>query len=102
VGEYIGLFMRYGPTALVMVVLLMMERFRGEQKIMQNDRQSLQKALEVDKEAFEDKLKELKADIDDVKGSITWSDTCEAKHKEIDRRLDRVEHAANGTLRRNK
>lgn len=36
-------------------------------------------------------INDIRKDVDDIRRNITWMDTCEAKHAEINRRLDKVE-----------
>lgn len=43
---------------------------------------------------------ELRETVKDVRNSITWSDTCNERHEDIDRRLDRLETIMNGRLTR--
>jgi len=33
----------------------------------------------------------LKSEVKEMKESMTWGETCKTKHREIDRRLDKVE-----------
>ena len=40
-------------------------------------------------------VKNLQEDVRDIKTGITWGDTCEQKHTEVDRRLERLESNVN-------
>lgn len=45
-----------------------------------------------------DKITVLQQSLEDAKSKITWGDTCDQKHSEIDRRLERLErHVLNGS-----
>ncbi|MFC1511632.1 hypothetical protein ACFL5H_00355 [Candidatus Latescibacterota bacterium] len=45
-------------------------------------------------------IKELKADIGELKEGKRWTETCESTHKEVDRRLNRLETVINGIGKR--
>lgn len=41
-------------------------------------------------------IERIEKSLEDMKNSITWGDTCEKLHAEINRRLERVENRQNG------
>lgn len=43
-------------------------------------------------------IAQLRKEMSDMKNSITWGDTCNTKHEEINRRLDRLERLENGVV----
>jgi len=57
---------RYGTPVLVLGMLVFLERINA-------------------------KMDTIREDIQEIKAGITWSDTCAARHEEINRRLDAVE-----------
>lgn len=45
------------------------------------------------------RLNNAEEDIRNIKDSVRYKDTCNATHKEVDHRLDRLEVATNGRLK---
>ena len=47
---------------------------------------------------FTEKIKNNKEDIDDLKGTVRYKDTCDSVHEGINKRVSRLETCANGNL----
>jgi hypothetical protein len=45
-------------------------------------------------------LFDLRRDVKELKQHITYADTCKAIHRGLDARIDRIERAMNGALKR--
>jgi len=57
---------RYGTPLLVLGMLVFLERINAKMDAIQED-------------------------VQEIRRGITWNDTCEARHEEINRRLSRLE-----------
>lgn len=44
------------------------------------------------------RITDLQDDVSEVKDGKRWTETCDKTHQEVDRRLDRLERFANGSL----
>ena len=47
-------------------------------------------------ERIHTKISVIQDDVREIKEGITWKDTCEQRHSDIERRIERLEHALNG------
>jgi len=63
--ELLGL-VKFGTPLLVLGMLLFLERINST-------------------------VNTIKEDVEEIKNGITWEDTCNAKHEEINRRLNHLE-----------
>ncbi|MCE5248978.1 hypothetical protein LLG96_02030 [bacterium] len=72
-GDYVELLtlVSTGTPLLVLGMLLFLERIHTKISVIQDD-------------------------VREIKEGITWKDTCEQKHCDIERRIERLEHALNG------
>lgn len=62
---------RLGTPALVLGMLLLLERING-------------------------KVNDIQGDVRELRHNITWKDTCDARHEEINRRLGAVDRVSRG------
>jgi hypothetical protein len=46
------------------------------------------------------KINTLQKSVDELKSGKRWTETCEETHKEVDRRIGRLEGFANGSLKK--
>lgn len=44
------------------------------------------------------RIKTIQADVSELKSGKRWTETCEATHMEVNRRLDRIENLTNNIL----
>lgn len=95
--------LRIGGFPIVLIgLIVVVERLRATvdslKEAVKDDRDARERSEESIRAYIRDELVKLNAELEEFKQRITWKDTCQQKHGEIERRFGRLEKWANGGL----